>query len=505
MFKSTRLVLCRNAAIAGLVALALALSCAPLPDLDPTSPPQASAVEGLDSVPSAAATESSGPTEAFTSVPATPAPTPDLEATVAALVAQHIRAELKALPETSHPTIPAPVGDTPSLDPSGQQDIPSSESTPVSLPFDQEFPAGELVGMVDEVKAGVVRVNASSGVGSGVIIEALEGRRGLVLTNYHVVADAYRIDVLVGDSRTFRGRVVGYDENRDLAVVEICCDDFRTLPFSDVSEVSPGSDVVAIGYALGLTGSATVTRGIVSAVRYHPTMKAWVFQTDASINPGNSGGPLLLANGQVIGITTFVQSRDNQGKPTSGLGFAISARSIREILPDLKTGSKIGLWPNNQGAGTSAQGLDDNWKTYTSQAHGYLVRVPTDWLVDDSDQGHVHFESPDGFAGLAVIANRDNVLDLENWIDEIIEQHRNFYQGRFRLLERNAVTYSDGTSGASVVFRAQTSSQFCLLRVTELFHLSDGGNFVKSFQICEHSYSEYSSVQQAVLSSFEVP
>ena len=358
--------------------------------------------------------------------------------------------------------------------------------------------------MIDEVKAGVVRVNASSGVGSGVIIEDLEGRGGLVLTNYHVVADAYRIDVLVDDSRTFRGRVVGYDENRDLAVVEICCGDFRSLTFSDVSEVSPGSDVVAMGYALGLTGSATVTRGIVSAVRYHPTMKAWVFQTDASINPGNSGGPLLLSNGQVIGITTFIQSRDNQGKPTSGLGFAISARSIREILPDLKTGSKIDRWPDTEGADVSTEGLDDDWKTYTSQALGYVVRVPTDWLIDDSDQGHVHFESPDGFANLAVVANRDSVPDLENWIDETIDQHRNFYQGRFRLLERKVVTYSDGTSGASVVFRAQTSPQFCLLRVTELFHLSDGGNFVKSFQICEHSYSEYSSVQQTVLSSFEL-
>ena len=495
----------RYAATAGLVALALALSCAPLPDLEPSPPPQSPAVERLKPVPTPDSLESRGTTEAFSSTPPTPAPTPDLEATVAALVSRYVQSELNASQETALPTLPVPAGVASPAPPSVLPDIPSPESTPVSSRSVPEFTARELAGMVDEVKAGVVRVNASSGVGSGVIIETLEGKGGLVLTNYHVVADSYRIDVLVNDNRTFRGRVVGYDENRDLAVVEICCDDFRTLAFSDANEVSPGSDVVAIGYALGLTGSATVTRGIISAVRYHPTMKAWVFQTDASINPGNSGGPLLLSSGQVIGITTFIQSRDNQGKPTSGLGFAISARSIREILPDLKTGSRIGRWSNTEETDVSPEGLGGNWKTYTSQTLGYLVQVPSDWSIDDSDPNHVHFESPDALAGLAVVANQDDVTVLEDWVDDTIEQHRNFYRGRFRLLERSVVTYADGTSGAAVVFRAQTSAQFCVLRVTELFHLSEGGSFVKSFQICEHSYAEYAPVQQAVLSSFEVP
>ena len=359
--------------------------------------------------------------------------------------------------------------------------------------------------MVDEVKSGVVRVNASSGVGSGVIIEALEGKGALVLTNYHVVADAYRIDVLVDDSRTFRGRVVGYDENRDLALLEICCDDFQVLAFSGSTEVLPGSEVVAMGYALGLTGSATVTRGIVSAVRYHPTMKAWVFQTDASINPGNSGGPLLLSNGQIIGITTFIQSRDNQGKPTSGLGFAISERSVREILPDLKSGAQITRWPSPQAPEVPTEGNNDYWKTYASQAHGYTVQVPAGWLMDDSDQNHVRFESPDTLAGLTIITSLEAVEDLESWLDDAIEQQRIFYRGKFRLLERNTVAYADGTSSATVVYRAQTSPRFCLLRVTELFHQLDKGNFVASFQICEHSYPEYAPVQQAVLSSFEFP
>ena len=83
--------------------------------------------------------------------------------------------------------------------------------------------------MVDQVKGGIVRVNTPGGVGSGIIIAKADGEKGLVLTNYHVVADSYRIDVLVDDSRTFRARLVGFDQQRDLAVLEMCCADFPTL------------------------------------------------------------------------------------------------------------------------------------------------------------------------------------------------------------------------------------------------------------------------------------
>ena len=285
--------------------------------------------------------------------PGLPLP-PNIEATVEAMVTERVREALAGIPTvTPAPTAtpvptatpqavaaPRPAGQ----EPSGIAAAPSGlaeDATPLPTQAVAHAPNSlDLADMVDQVKPGVVRVNTADGVGSGIIFEKLDGGAGLVLTNYHVVEDSYRIDVLVGDSRTFRARMVGFDQRRDLAVLEMCCDDFPTLELSTSAGISAGSEVVAIGYALGLTGDATVTRGIVSAVRYHPGMRAWVIQTDASINPGNSGGPLLLPTGEVIGITTFLQNQDNQGNPTAGLGFAISERSIRGLLPDLKEGAR---------------------------------------------------------------------------------------------------------------------------------------------------------------------
>ena len=363
--------------------------------------------------------------------------------------------------------------------------------------------------MVDQVKPGVVRVNTADGVGSGIIFEKLDGGTGLVLTNYHVVEDSYRIDVMVaapamGSGRTFRARMVGFDQRRDLAVLEMCCADFPTLELSTSAGISAGSEVVAIGYALGLTGDATVTRGIVSAVRYHPGMRAWVIQTDASINPGNSGGPLLLPTGEVIGITTFLQNQDNRGNPTAGLGFAISERSIRGLLPDLKGGAKnvVAATGSNSANPPSAS---MEWQTYTSPAHGYTADVPEGWILDDSDRDQVHFDSPDRFAGLALLSYDKRVDSVGQWIDDVVGQHASFYRGQFQLLEREIAASAEGTKIAHIVFRARISRNYCLLRVTEVFHRSSSGNFVASFHICEHSYSKYSAVQQAVLSSIKLP
>ena len=158
-------------------------------------------------------------------------------------------------------------------------------------------------------------------MGSGIIFEAAEGGTGLVLTNYHVVEDSYRIDVLVDDSRTFRANVVGFDQRRDLAVLEMCCDEFAALELSATAGISAGSEVVAIGYALGLTGNATVTRGIVSAVRYHTGMRAWVIQTDASINPGNSGGPPAAAHGRSHWHHYLSPEPGQPGQPHRWAGF----------------------------------------------------------------------------------------------------------------------------------------------------------------------------------------
>ena len=117
-------------------------------------------------------------------------------------------------------------------------------------------------------------------------------------------------------------------------MVKICCGSFSKLPFGDADSLEPGDEVIAIGYALGLSGEATITRGIVSAVRYDDSHQSDVIQTDAALNPGNSGGPLLPMSGRIMGINTFGYA----GPEVESLGFAISVKTVQQEIPSLRTG-----------------------------------------------------------------------------------------------------------------------------------------------------------------------
>ena len=189
--------------------------------------------------------------------------------------------------------------------------------------------------MVQRARPAVVRIVAGASSGSGVIVDA-QGQNGYVVTNYHVVKGQSQVDVVVNDSVTYKGSVLGTDGVRDLAVVRICCGYFHTLPFGNASTLRAGDEVVAVGYALGLPGQATITRGIVSAVRYDPRHLSNVIQTDAAINPGNSGGPMLSMSGKILGINTFGYDQTRSGRPVEGLSFAISEQTVRQQLPTLR-------------------------------------------------------------------------------------------------------------------------------------------------------------------------
>ena len=189
--------------------------------------------------------------------------------------------------------------------------------------------------LVQLAKPAVVRIELTSGYyGSGVIF-ATQGNTGFILTNQHVIDGSASINVTVDDAAAFRATVVGADATRDLAVLSICCRTFRSLAFADAGLLQAGDEVVAMGYPLGLAGSATVTRGIVSAVRYDSHRVADVIQTDAAINPGNSGGPLLSLDGHILGITTYGYETASDGRSVEGVSFAISERTIRTQLSAL--------------------------------------------------------------------------------------------------------------------------------------------------------------------------
>ena len=193
--------------------------------------------------------------------------------------------------------------------------------------------------------------------GSGVIYR-VDGQNGYIITNEHVVRTATKVTVTVGNKKDYEGTVLGVDAKRDLAVVRICCNadtNFRAVDFGDSEELEIGDDVLAIGYPvdsiLPKDGeaiqpkvivnpgevSATVTRGIVSAVRYDSENDRELLQTDAPSNPGNSGGPLFALDGTVVGIITF-----GIGGFTEGLHFAIMETTVQKHLPTLEKGTPPG-------------------------------------------------------------------------------------------------------------------------------------------------------------------
>ena len=221
----------------------------------------------------------------------------------------------------------------------------------------------------------MVRIQTSSGSGSGVIFET-QGRTGYVVTNHHVVEGEVQVSVIVNDSNTYRGSVLGTDSVRDLAVVSICCGSFQTLPFGNAANLQPGDEVVAIGYALGLPGEATVTRGIVSAVRYDSAYRSDVIQTDAAINPGNSGGPILSVSGEILGINTFRYDESQSGRPTEGLGFAISGTTVQQQIPTLRAGPPAPT-PTRRPTGTPTPGQTSDF----GPTSGELRHDPSDGFI----------------------------------------------------------------------------------------------------------------------------
>lgn len=164
-------------------------------------------------------------------------------------------------------------------------------------------------------------------VGSGFLID---GRRGLVLTNAHVIQDATEITVTMKDRRDFRARLIGNDPASDTAVLGIPPQPIDSLRFGDSNVLEVGDFVIVIGNPFGL--GQTVTSGIVSAVGrtgIAGDRLGNLIQTDASINPGNSGGPLINLAGEVVGINSALLGPHGGNV---GIGFAVPSNRVRQSL-----------------------------------------------------------------------------------------------------------------------------------------------------------------------------
>ncbi len=194
------------------------------------------------------------------------------------------------------------------------------------------------------------------GTGSGVIVDA---RRGIILTNNHVIGNAHRIEVTLADGKNYKASLVGTDPETDIGVIQIVDPppSLTAVTFGDSSNVEIGQRVLAIGNPFGL--SRTLTQGIVSSL--DRTVKSpsgsilrGLIQTDAAINPGNSGGPLLDSDGRLVGINTAILS---QSGDSAGYWLCDSDRwypqSIARTYPHGKDSSSLlGLGTGGYQSGT---------------------------------------------------------------------------------------------------------------------------------------------------------
>jgi S1-C subfamily serine protease len=161
----------------------------------------------------------------------------------------------------------------------------------------------------------------------------------LILTNDHVVDGASDLTVTLPDGRSVEARVLATDPEHDLAVLRVDASNLATVKLGDSSEVAVGERVVAIGYALSLSGGPTVTSGIISSLErtiqvrdpggdFGSGVRTYedVLQTDAALNAGNSGGPLVTLDGEVVGVNAAGSAQ------AENIGFAIAIDAAKPLI-----------------------------------------------------------------------------------------------------------------------------------------------------------------------------
>ena len=235
----------------------------------------------------------------------------------------------------------------------------------------------------------------TEGSGTGFVVD----KNGYILTNHHVVDKADRIKVKLpgDDGAEYRARVVGFDEETDLAVLKIDTKQpLVPVQIGNSDAVQVGDWVIAIGSPFGL--QATVTAGIVSAERTPrdlPGARSFqdFLQTDAAINPGNSGGPLLNTRGEVIGVNTMIATRSGSYE---GIGFALPSNIAVKVYNDIIRQGRvvrgsIGIkWTRNGSQADTLQAFGLN--------HGVLVEKV----------------SPNGPAGKAGMKDDDVIVAMND-------------------------------------------------------------------------------------------
>jgi len=202
--------------------------------------------------------------------------------------------------------------------------------------------------------------------GSGIILTA----DGYVMTNNHVVEEATKITVTLWDGKEYEAKLVGADENTDIAVVKINATGLTPAEFGDSDQLIVGENAIVIGNPLGQTFAETLTAGYISATERTLTIDntmMTLIQTDAAVNPGNSGGPLINSRGQVVGVINSKISEED----VEGIGFAIPSNIALQITNDF---IKYGYVASRPMLGISVQSVSDEQAAYYNIEAGITVK-----------------------------------------------------------------------------------------------------------------------------------
>ena len=272
-------------------------------------------------------------------------------------------------------------------------DLHNSPESIENIPQEGGLPLQEIyeknIGSVVSISC-QSRLGASAG--TGVILTS----DGYIVTNAHVIEDAFSVSVRLTDDRELEAVLVGKDEITDLAVLYIEAADLSPAEFGDSEKLRVGDSVVAIGDPLGVKLRGTYTNGIISAINRDVDVDGramTLIQTNAALNSGNSGGPLINCYGQVIGINTMKISAFSDKAGVEGIGFAIPSTTVKEIVDQIIAQGYVSGRPT---LGITGETLPFFYQHY--------YRMPAGLYITDVER--------DSFAAESGIEDGDILMDI---------------------------------------------------------------------------------------------
>ncbi len=290
----------------------------------------------------------------------------------------------------------------------------------------------------------VVQIVTPSGVGTGFVVDEYDR----VITNAHVVGRRETVEVRSSDGRTYEGKVLGIDEDADLALISLgYAANLKPLALGYSDQVDVGDEVIAMGFPLSdrFGDSLTVTKGIVSAKRTSEDGLA-LLQTDAAINPGNSGGPLVGRDRRVVGVSSSKLFRSSDGRPLEGISLAIAINETRARLQSLARGKNVlsdtyDKFGSRKLASALETILPQSFEQLDTEDEGFGLGF---WEDDDVFSDSVLYGSADPFQ--MVIVGTGELDDSERFgLDVALSNFKVVEDAFIEAIEEEAAAEADGS------------------------------------------------------------